>query len=606
MSVLVEALALVVRRLTLDLSWPGGADAFLQSLCRDDSPCRHLCTDGTLVSVSFLTPGQAAVVGGQLIDRGLVEVGHDQFVDFAFVDQRHGPTMPCPWLAWRRHRDGFTYAWPADAEPGDLAVPSDWTPERSRRLTRTDARDEPDRMLRLAHDEATGLETWLDFATGAITRGCARVASAPLTPPTPPIMPDSPSPDAPAPLPLLAQVDAAIHAAGYVVSESTDDTRVLRFAGVNTDYTLRLWGDDAAGWLVCCCLLPTRVPADRRGAAAEAVARINYEVPVGAFDFDVRDGELRFRYGAALQGATLGAHVVVNMIGIALQTCEQFHDALLGVAFGGADPAAAVALALAPTAPPGASDADAAAPDAPDIDQIIAELTADLNPEPAAPRAADARERRPERARRGDAGGVGPAAPPAPAGPTPGAGVDTRAPFPNSYVVPDTRLIAGEYPGCAPGRRRRAEAKLGAVLDAGVRTLVDLTRPEDGLAPYADALAAAAAERGLGDVVHHALPIRDMGTCGAAEMRAILDTIDAALADGRGVYVHCWGGVGRTGTVIGCWLVRHGRGGAAALDEVGRMFATMSPSKRTRHPEGSPQTREQRAMVLGWHAHDRA
>ena len=28
--------------------------------------------------------------------------------------------------------------------------------------------------------------------------------------------------------------------------------------------------------------------------------------------------------------------------------------------------------------------------------------------------------------------------------------------------------------------------------------------------------------------------------------------------DGRKVYVHCWGGVGRTGTVVGCYLVRQG------------------------------------------------
>src|SRR6476661_8703202 len=41
-------------------------------------------------------------------------------------------------------------------------------------------------------------------------------------------------------------------------------------------------------------------------------------------------------------------------------------------------------------------------------------------------------------------------------------------------------------------------------------------------------------------------------------MRATLDHIDAELAANRGVYVHCFGGIGRTGTVIGCWLLRHG------------------------------------------------
>jgi len=44
-------------------------------------------------------------------------------------------------------------------------------------------------------------------------------------------------------------------------------------------------------------------------------------------------------------------------------------------------------------------------------------------------------------------------------------------------------------------------------------------------------------------------------------MHEILDTIDAALSAKRIVYVHCWGGVGRTGTVIGCHT-DDGRNGA--------------------------------------------
>ena len=34
-------------------------------------------------------------------------------------------------------------------------------------------------------------------------------------------------------------------------------------------------------------------------------------------------------------------------------------------------------------------------------------------------------------------------------------------------------------------------------------------------------------------------------------MTAILNAIDESMTAGKPVYVHCWGGAGRTGTVIG-------------------------------------------------------
>ena len=42
-------------------------------------------------------------------------------------------------------------------------------------------------------------------------------------------------------------------------------------------------------------------------------------------------------------------------------------------------------------------------------------------------------------------------------------------------------------------------------------------------------------------------------------MEQILDAIDRGIARGHAVYVHCWGGKGRTGTVVGCHLIRNNR-----------------------------------------------
>ena len=80
-------------------------------------------------------------------------------------------------------------------------------------------------------------------------------------------------------------------------------------------------------------------------------------------------------------------------------------------------------------------------------------------------------------------------------------------------------------------------------------------------------------------------------------MAAILDAVDDALSAGRGVYVHCLGGIGRTGTVVGCWLVRHGLTGEEALDQIAGWWQHVPKSRWFRQ---SPQTSEQWDYVLGW------
>jgi ADP-ribosyl-[dinitrogen reductase] hydrolase len=172
-----------------------------------------------------------------------------------------------------------------------------------------------------------------------------------------------------------------------------------------------------------------------------------------------------------------------------------------------------------------------------------------------------------------------------------------QPPHENSYHVPGLPVVAGEYPFHKdPGD---GAVKLTRLLDAGITCFIDLTRPEDGLRPYQDVLDAQARERGVALRRVH-LGVRDMGVPTREEMTRILDAVDDALGAGEKPYVHCWGGIGRTGTVIGCYLVRHGMEGEAALRTVGRLFRTMSPAKVASHPEGAPQTNAQCRFVREW------
>jgi protein-tyrosine phosphatase len=91
------------------------------------------------------------------------------------------------------------------------------------------------------------------------------------------------------------------------------------------------------------------------------------------------------------------------------------------------------------------------------------------------------------------------------------------------------------------------------------------------------------------------MPVRDFGVPPASQVVETLDAIDAELARGGLVFLHCWGGCGRTGTIASCWLVRHGLDGAAALARYGELSRVVCGRR-------CPETDEQRALVLGWSA----
>jgi hypothetical protein len=169
-------------------------------------------------------------------------------------------------------------------------------------------------------------------------------------------------------------------------------------------------------------------------------------------------------------------------------------------------------------------------------------------------------------------------------------------PHENCYWLLPGRIIAGDYP--RDFTEATSRAKLAAILEAGVRRFIDLTQ-EDELAPYERLLHSEAAIQGL-TAQHRRYAIPDYGVPSVAGMRAILDALRAS-GDGA-VYLHCWGGVGRTGTVAGCLLVEAGYSGEEAIAILARKW--MVVAKRAHHPY-TPESREQFRFIRAWNAGER-
>lgn len=165
-------------------------------------------------------------------------------------------------------------------------------------------------------------------------------------------------------------------------------------------------------------------------------------------------------------------------------------------------------------------------------------------------------------------------------------------PFPNSYWVLPGRFLAGEYPGdYEPQPARR---KLTHMLQTGINVFIDLTHPDNRLKSYHGIVLEEAAELGV-EVEIFSHPIADFDIPQPLEMKAILDQIDKGISEEKIVYVHCWGGIGRTGTVVGCFLVRHGLDGESALRKLAELRKS-TPKYWLDAPESPAQVQ----MVLEW------
>ncbi|MFQ5478952.1 MAG: hypothetical protein ACE5E4_10085 [Candidatus Binatia bacterium] len=160
-------------------------------------------------------------------------------------------------------------------------------------------------------------------------------------------------------------------------------------------------------------------------------------------------------------------------------------------------------------------------------------------------------------------------------------------------------LLAGPYP--AGPDTESTTAILGALLDAGIESVINLTDDDEGaaaeeelshLVAYEDELEALGEKRGLVVEIER-FPIEPRTAPTPAAMQLVIDAIDGEI-DGRNspTLVHCLNGNGRVGMVIGCYLARHGIAtGAEAIARLNELRAANPDLAGLKCPETIVQER---------------
>lgn len=174
-----------------------------------------------------------------------------------------------------------------------------------------------------------------------------------------------------------------------------------------------------------------------------------------------------------------------------------------------------------------------------------------------------------------------------------------NVPFERSYWVVPGKFLAGCYPGAK--QTIQARKKLVDLLDSGIRCIISLMEDYETdwkgeeIRRYDEQVRQLAESKGV-RIECVTMPVPETSIPTRTGMKQILDRIDRSMEEGRPVYVHCWGGKGRTGVVVGCYLVRHGM---AVGKEALQMITDLRRDDVARH-EPSPENERQRWLVYSW------
>ena len=123
-----------------------------------------------------------------------------------------------------------------------------------------------------------------------------------------------------------------------------DDVPVLSmgFTGRNGNWTCIAEARELQCQFVFYSIMPVNAPEDCRADIAEFITRANYGMPVGNFEMDYTDGEIRFKTSIDVEGGELTPALFRQVVYTNVILTDRYLPGVMSVIYGGKHPMDAV------------------------------------------------------------------------------------------------------------------------------------------------------------------------------------------------------------------------------------------------------------------------
>jgi hypothetical protein len=114
------------------------------------------------------------------------------------------------------------------------------------------------------------------------------------------------------------------------------------FSGKNGKWTCFAQAREDQQQLIFYSVCPNAAPEDRRAAAMEFITRANYELVIGNYEMDLRDGEIRYKTSVDVEGTEISSALIRQVVYFNVMTMNKYLPGLMSVLYANVTPEQAI------------------------------------------------------------------------------------------------------------------------------------------------------------------------------------------------------------------------------------------------------------------------